>query len=83
MNRLKRILCALLSVCIISMPVALSAVSAGAESIDSMQQQRQELEQKNQEYQDILDKTQSDINENYYQYYYACCIDFRIPYLFH
>lgn len=63
MNRLKRILCALLSVCIISMPVALSAVSAGAESIDSMQQQLQELEQKNQEYQDILDKTQSDINE--------------------
>lgn len=63
MNSLKRILCALLSVCIISMPVALSAVSAGAESIDSMQQQLQELEQKNQEYQDILDKTQSDINE--------------------
>ena len=63
MSRLKRILCALLSVCIISMPVALSAVSAGAESIDSMQQQLQELEQKNQEYQDILDKTQSDINE--------------------
>lgn len=63
MNRLKRILCALLSVCIISMPVALSAVSAGAESINSMQQQLQELEQKNQEYQDILDKTQSDINE--------------------
>lgn len=63
MNRLKRILCALLSVCIISMPIALSAVSAGAESIDSMQQQLQELEQKNQEYQDILDKTQSDINE--------------------
>lgn len=63
MNRLKRILCALLSVCIISMPVALSATSAGAESIDSLQQQLQELEQKNQEYQDILDKTQSDIDE--------------------
>lgn len=63
MNRLKRILCALLSVCIISMPAALSVTSTGAESIDSMQQQLQELEQKNQEYQDILDKTQSDINE--------------------
>lgn len=63
MNRLKRILCALLSVCLISMPVALSAASAGAESIDSLQQQLQELEQKNQEYQDVLDKTQSDIDE--------------------
>lgn len=63
MNRLKRILCALLSVCIISMPVALSAASAGAESIDSLQQQLQELEQKNEEYQEILDKTQEDINE--------------------
>lgn len=63
MNRLKRILCALLSVCIISMPVALSATSAGAESIDSLQQQLQELDQKNQEYQDILDKTQEDIDE--------------------
>ena len=63
MNRLKRILCALLSVCLISMPIALSAVSAGAESIDSLQQQLQELEQKNEEYQEILDKTQEDINE--------------------
>ena len=63
MNRLKRILCALLSVCIISMPAALSAASVGAESIDSLQQQLQELEQKNEEYQDILDKTQSDIDE--------------------
>ncbi|MGN1433419.1 MAG: murein hydrolase activator EnvC family protein [Ruminococcus sp.] len=63
MNRLKRILCALLSVCIISMPVALSTASAGAESIDSLQQQLQELEQKNQEYQEILDKTQEDIDE--------------------
>lgn len=63
MNRLKRILCALLSVCIISMPAALSATSVGAESIDSLQQQLQELEQKNEEYQDILDKTQSDIDE--------------------
>lgn len=63
MNRLKRILCALLCVCIISMPVALSAASAGAESIDSLQQQLQELEQKNEEYQEILDKTQEDIDE--------------------
>lgn len=63
MNKLKRILCAMLSVCIISMPFALSVPSAGAESIDSLQQELKELEQKNQEYQDILDKTQKDINE--------------------
>lgn len=63
MNKLKRILCAMLSVCIISMPFALSVSSAGAESIDSLQQELKELEQKNQEYQDILDKTQEDINE--------------------
>lgn len=63
MNKLKRILCAMLSVCIISMPFALSVSSAGAESIASLQQELKELEQKNQEYQDILDKTQEDINE--------------------
>ncbi|MEE0914860.1 MAG: peptidoglycan DD-metalloendopeptidase family protein [Ruminococcus sp.] len=63
MNRIKRILCALLSVCLISMPVSLSVVSTGAESIDSLQQQLQELEEKNDEYQAILDKTQSDIEE--------------------
>ena len=62
MIRIKRILCALLSVCLISMPAAFSATSAGAESIDSLQQQLQELEQKNEEYQEILDKTQSDID---------------------
>lgn len=53
----------MLSVYIISMPFALSVSSAGAESIDSLQQELKELEQKNQEYQDILDKTQEDINE--------------------
>lgn len=63
MNRIKRILCALLSVCLISMPVAFSVTATSAESIDSLQQQLQELEEKNQEYQDVLDKTQSDINE--------------------
>ncbi len=63
MNKFKRILCAMLSVCIVSMPFALSVSSAGAESIDSLQQELKELEQKNQEYQDILDKTQEDINE--------------------
>ena len=45
------------------MPVSLSVVSTGAESIDSLQQQLQELEEKNDEYQAILDKTQADIEE--------------------
>ncbi|MEE1318176.1 MAG: peptidoglycan DD-metalloendopeptidase family protein [Ruminococcus sp.] len=63
MNRIKRILCALLSVCLISMPIALSVVTTSAESIDSLQQQLQELEEKNSEYQDVLDKTQADIDE--------------------
>ncbi len=63
MNRIKQILCALLSVCLISMPIALSVTSTGAESIDSLQQQLQELEEKNDEYQAILDKTQADIDE--------------------
>lgn len=63
MNRIKRVLCALLSICIISMPIVFSVTSIGAENIDSLQQQLQELEEKNNEYQEILDKTQSDIKE--------------------
>ena len=63
MNRIKRILCALLSVCLLSMPVALSVVSTSAESIDSLQQQLKELEEKSQDYQDILDQTEADIAE--------------------
>ncbi len=63
MNRIKRILCALLSVCLISMPIAISVTATGAESIDSLQQQLEELEEKNDEYQAILDKTEADIEE--------------------
>lgn len=63
MNRIKRILCALLSVCLISMPFALSVTSTGAESIDSLQQQLKELEEQNQQYQAELEKAQSDIKE--------------------
>lgn len=63
MNRLKRVLCAFLSVCMVSMPVALSVFSTSAESIESLQQQLKELEEKNQEYQDILDQTKADIAE--------------------
>lgn len=63
MNKLKRIICAFLSVCMISMPVTLSVVSAGAESVDSLEQQLQDLEEQSQEYQDILDQTKEDIEE--------------------
>ena len=61
MNRFKRILCAVLSVCMLSMPVAFSVTAT--EDISSLEQQLQELEQKNSEYQAILDKTQADIEE--------------------
>ncbi len=63
MNKFKRVLCAVLSACIVMMPFAFSASVAGAEDVDSLQQQLEELEQKNQEYQKILDETQQDINE--------------------
>lgn len=63
MNKMKRILCGILSMCLLSVPIAFSVTSTGAESIDSLEQQLQELEEQNKEYQEILDKTQSDINE--------------------
>ncbi len=61
--KIKRILCAILSVCIISIPFTASIFGAGAESISSLEQQLQELDQKNQEYQKVLDQAQSDIND--------------------
>lgn len=63
MNKTKRILCSLLTICLVAMPAVMSVSSFGAEDISSLQQQLQELEQKNEEYQAILDKTQADINE--------------------
>lgn len=62
-SKIKRILCVLLSICMVSVPVAFSITASGTESIESLEQQLKDLEQKNQEYQDILDKTQSDIAE--------------------
>lgn len=61
MNRLKRILCAVLSACILSMPLAFSVTAT--EDISSLEQQLQELEEKNSEYQAILDQTKADIEE--------------------
>lgn len=62
MNKLKRILCAFLSVCILTVPFAFST-TASAESIDSLQQELKDLDEKNEEYKAILEKTQSDIKE--------------------
>ncbi len=62
MNKSKRIIAALLSVCMLSVP-AVASLSANAEDISSLEQQLDELDSKSQEYQDILDKTQSDINK--------------------
>lgn len=62
MKKMKKTLCAFLSVCMISVPM-ISSFSASAESVDSLQQQLQELEKQNEEYEKQLEKTKSDIDE--------------------
>ena len=57
MKRVKMILCALLSVLMISVPVAGSVVTAGAEDVDSLRSRLTELKQKESEYKDILNKS--------------------------
>lgn len=63
MNKLKRILCAMLCVCMVSIPMAIPTTVSAEESISSLEQQLQELEQENEKYQKILDDTKSDIAE--------------------
>lgn len=64
MNKLKAILCAALSVCIISVPLTSAVVfNAGAEDIKTLQDKINELDAKSNEYQAILDETESDITE--------------------
>lgn len=63
MNKLKRILCAMLCVCMISIPMAVPTVVSAEDSISDLEQQLQQLEQENQKYQKILDDTKSDIAE--------------------
>lgn len=63
MNKLKRILCAMLCVCMISMPMAIPTTVSAEDSISDLEQQLQQLEQENQKYQKILDDTKSDIAE--------------------
>lgn len=63
MNKLKRILCAMLCVCMISIPMAIPTAVSAEDSISDLEQQLQQLEQENQKYQKILDDTKSDIAE--------------------
>lgn len=63
MNKLKRILCAMLCVCMISIPMAITTTVSAEDSISDLEQQLQQLEQENQKYQKILDDTKSDIAE--------------------
>lgn len=63
MNKLKRILCAMLCVCMISIPMAKPTTVSAEDSISDLEQQLQQLEQENQKYQKILDDTKSDIAE--------------------
>lgn len=61
-SKLKKVLCAVLSACMISVPLTIPMTVSG-EDVSSLEQQLQELEEKNEEYQAVLDKTQSDIKE--------------------
>lgn len=63
MNKLKRILYAMLCVCMISIPMAIPTTVSAEDSISDLEQQLQQLEQENEKYQKILDDTKSDIAE--------------------
>ncbi len=63
MTKAKKVLCALLSVCIIAAPVTAGIASASAENVESLQQRLQDLDSKNKEYQKVLDSAQNDISE--------------------
>ena len=62
MKRLKMIICAMLSVCIVSVPAFGSVVSVSAEEdIDSLRAQLIELKEKESEYKTILSQSESEI----------------------
>ena len=61
MKRMKMILCALLSVFLISVPVAGSVMSASAEDVDSLRSRLTELKKQENEYKDILNKSDTEI----------------------
>lgn len=62
MHKLKAILCALLSACIMAVPFASSMINAGAEE-QTVEQKIAELDKKSAEYQAVLDRTGSDISK--------------------
>ena len=61
MKRLKMILCAMLSVCILSVPVFGSVVSVSAADVDSLRAQLIELKEKESEYKAILSQSENEI----------------------
>lgn len=62
MTKTKKLLCALLSVCVISASAVCSASSsASAQSVETLSDRIKNLDEKNKEYQEILEKTESDI----------------------
>ena len=62
MHKLKAILCALLSACIMAVPFASAMVSVGAEE-QTVEQKIAELDKQSAEYQAVLDQTASDISK--------------------
>ena len=54
MNKLKRILCAMLCVCMISIPMAIPTTVSAEDSISDLEQQLQQLEQENEKYKSAL-----------------------------
>ncbi|MCD8026794.1 MAG: hypothetical protein LUF33_07730 [Clostridiales bacterium] len=63
MKKIKRILCALLSICMLSAPAVFSINANADDSVSSLQQELSVLEENSDEYQKILVHTQSDIEE--------------------
>lgn len=63
MKVFKKLLCGVLSACVLAMPLTVGVVSVGAEDISTLQEKLRDLDEKKKEYQEIIDKTSSDIAE--------------------
>ncbi len=63
MNKLKAIICAALSVCVLAVPLSSAVVTVGAKDVKSLQDRIDELNAKSEEYQSILNSTETDISE--------------------
>ena len=64
MSKLKAIICAVLSVCVVCVPVFSSVpMNAGAEEEKSIEEKIEELNAKSAEYQAVLDRAEADISE--------------------